>query len=209
MQRVSIDDPRPIFLFRFYVEVDKHGKDLIGYQNKQRAAYRLTYDNNGEAWRFTSNYQVITVVQMERHPKLAGRIFTIRPAELKTVLLKFNDMQAGGDRGGRGADGRGAAGGGVDGGGADGGGEAALGRGRGRGDHGGDADAAAGGRGRGRGTGAAGQATRWDSRRVQPAPEGALDAAGAAAAADARCAAESNSRAERMERRAAVHPERQ
>ena len=76
-----------------------------------------------------------------------------------------------------------------------------MGRGRG--------DADAGGLGRGRGAGAAGQATRWDTRRVQPAPEGELDAAGAAAADHARRAAESNSRAERTKRRATVHPERQ
>ena len=190
---MSIDDPRAIFLFRFYVEVDKNGKDLPrgSYQHKQCAAYRLTYDNNGDAWRFTSNYQVITVVQMERHPKLAGQIFTIRPAELKTVLFKFKDMQARGD--------------GTDGGGGDGDGAAARRRGGGRG----GADAAAGGRGRGRGAASAGHATRWDSRRVQPAPEGELDAAGVAAAAHARCAAESNSRAERMELRASAHPERQ
>jgi hypothetical protein len=32
--RVSIDDSRSIFLFKWYIEVDKDGKDLPGYQNK-------------------------------------------------------------------------------------------------------------------------------------------------------------------------------
>ena len=40
VQRVSIDDPRAIFVFRFYVEVDKHGKDLPGYQHPHCHAYR-------------------------------------------------------------------------------------------------------------------------------------------------------------------------
>jgi len=96
--------------------------------------------------------------------------------------LEFKDMQAGGDS--------------ADGG--DGDGEAALGRGRGRG----GADAAAGTCDRGCGAGAAGQATRWASRRVQPTPDGELDGADVAAADHARRAAVSNSRAERMERRA-------
>ena len=108
VERVSIDDPRAIFLFRFYVEVDKNGKDLAGYQNKECGAYRLTFDNNGEAWRFTSNYQVITVVAMTQHKKLGWPFFSIRPAELKTVLLKFKDMKDGND--GAGGDGRGGGG---------------------------------------------------------------------------------------------------
>ena len=70
--RVSIDDPRAIFIFRFCVEVDKDGNDLTGYQHQDCHAYRLTYDNNGDAWRFTSNYQVISVVQLERHTVLPG-----------------------------------------------------------------------------------------------------------------------------------------
>ena len=55
--RVSIDDPRAVFLFRWYVEVDKRGKDLSWYQNKACDGYRLPIDNNGEAWRWISNYQ--------------------------------------------------------------------------------------------------------------------------------------------------------
>ena len=64
----------------------------ISSQHPSCHAYRLTYDNNGDAWRFTSNFQVISVVQMMRHDVLAGPIFTMRKDELKTVLLKFNDM---------------------------------------------------------------------------------------------------------------------
>ena len=138
------------------MEVDKNGKDLAGYQNKECGAYRLTFDNNGEAWRFTSNYQVITVVAMTQHKKLGWPFFSIRPAELKTVLLKFKDMKDGND--GAGGDGRG-------------------GGGRGPGGGRGCADGAA-------------AAARWKSRRVQPNPEGALDAAAVAAADHARKAAQ-------------------
>ena len=55
--------------------------------------YRLPRDIHGDAWRFTSNYQVISVVEMTNHQKLGWPFFSIRAAELKTVLLKFNDMQ--------------------------------------------------------------------------------------------------------------------
>jgi hypothetical protein len=96
---VSIDDPRAVFVFRFYVEVEKNGKDLDGYQNPQCHAYRLTYDNNGDAWRFTSNFQVISVVQMLRHDVLPGQIFVMRKDELKTVRLKFDDMLGAGGAG--------------------------------------------------------------------------------------------------------------
>ena len=43
---------------RVCVEVDKDGYDLQGYQNKRCAGYRLTFDNNGEPFRWISNYQV-------------------------------------------------------------------------------------------------------------------------------------------------------
>ena len=63
---------------------------------------RLAIDNDREAFRWTSNYQVISVVEMTRHKTLADglardlrlpkKIFEIRAAELKTVKRKFKDM---------------------------------------------------------------------------------------------------------------------
>ena len=73
--QVMIDDPRSMFLFQWYIEVDKNGKDLPGkYQNKACAGYRLPLDNNGEPWRWISNFQVIVAVALKKHPTLPRRI---------------------------------------------------------------------------------------------------------------------------------------
>ena len=64
--------------------------------------YRLPLDNNGEAWRWVSNYQVITAVSMHKHPTLPNKIWQIRSAERQTVIKKFKDMQTVGDGGGSG-----------------------------------------------------------------------------------------------------------
>ena len=110
---------------------------------------------------FTSNFQVISVVQMIRHGVLAGQIFLMRKDELKTVLLKFDDMLA-------------AAGGGAPDDSSDDEERATLLVGRGR------------GRGRGQGCGRSGHSAaarssapsqRWESRRVKGTAGGALDAA--------------------------------
>ena len=58
---VALDDRRAVFLMRWYVEVDKGGKDLNGYQNPRCVGYRRTSDNNGEPFRWMSNYQVLPV----------------------------------------------------------------------------------------------------------------------------------------------------
>ena len=116
---------------------------------------------------FTSNFQVISVGQMSiRHGVLPGQIFLMRKDELKTVLLKFDDML-------------GAAGGGAPDDSSDDEERATLPVGRGR------------GRGRGQGCGRSGHSAaagssapsqRWESRRVKGTAGGALDAAAAAAA---------------------------
>ena len=91
-KRISIDDPRAVFLVAWYVEVDKHGKDLPGYQNRACAGYRMPVLDNTEPYRWISNYQVISAVEMMRHPMLPRKIWQIRAAELKTVTKKFADM---------------------------------------------------------------------------------------------------------------------
>ena len=68
--------------------------ECCGTRGATRTPYRLTYNNNGDAWRFTSNFQVISVVEMLRHKVLPGQIFVMRKDELQTVLLKFDDMQS-------------------------------------------------------------------------------------------------------------------
>ena len=103
--------------------------------------------------------------RMTNHKKLGWPFFTIRAAELKTVLLKFNDMQC--EDAGAASDGRGGGRGG-------GGGGRGGGRGSGRGDAAGTGEPAA----------------RWKSRRVQKDPSGVLDATARAAAEHARKAAQ-------------------
>ena len=93
-KRISIDDPRAVFLVAWYVEVDKHGKDLSGYQNRACAGYRMPVLDNTEPYRWISNYQVISAVEMTRHAMLPRKIWQIRAAELKTVTKKFADMSA-------------------------------------------------------------------------------------------------------------------
>lgn len=44
---VHIDDPKAMFLFRWYQEIDKSGKVLEGYQNKECTAFFLPHDNVG------------------------------------------------------------------------------------------------------------------------------------------------------------------
>ena len=45
---INIDDPKGVFVLRWYKEVDKAGKELSGFQNKECAGYKLTHDNCGE-----------------------------------------------------------------------------------------------------------------------------------------------------------------
>ena len=44
---VYIDDPKGLFILCWYKEVDKDGKGLEGYQNRECAAYQLRLDSDG------------------------------------------------------------------------------------------------------------------------------------------------------------------
>ena len=61
---VFLDDPKGMFILRWYKEVDKEGKELSGYQNAKCAAYVLTLDNDGAPFRWTPNVQLITKVYL-------------------------------------------------------------------------------------------------------------------------------------------------
>ena len=61
---VFLDDPKGLFILRWYKEVDKEGKELSGYQNAKCAAYVLTLDNDGAPFRWTPNVQLITKVYL-------------------------------------------------------------------------------------------------------------------------------------------------
>ena len=71
---------------------------MPGYQIRSCAGYKLPYDNGGEPYRWISNFQVISAVQMNKHRTLPGQIWSMRPAELQTVARKFKDMRQAGAR---------------------------------------------------------------------------------------------------------------
>ena len=81
---VFLDDPKGLFILRWYKEVDKDGKELSGYQNKECAAYKLTLDNNGAPFRWTPNVQMITKVYLKKHLS-QPRTYTINKKDKKMV----------------------------------------------------------------------------------------------------------------------------
>ena len=70
---VYINDPKGLFIFRWYREVKKDGAAVDGqrYQNPQMAHYKLTLDNDGTPFQWTSNYQVISKVYLKKHSSLS------------------------------------------------------------------------------------------------------------------------------------------
>ena len=81
---VFIDDPKGMFILRWYKEVDKDGKELTGHQNSDCAAYKLTLDNDGAQFRWTPNVQLITKVYLKKHLSQA-RTYTINKKDKKMV----------------------------------------------------------------------------------------------------------------------------
>lgn len=66
---VHINDPKGLFIFRWYREVKADGSPVTGqrYQNPQCAAYQLTLDNDGDPFVYTSNFQLLTKVYLQKH----------------------------------------------------------------------------------------------------------------------------------------------
>ena len=80
---VYIDDPKGLFILRWYNEVDKDGKALEGYQNRECAAYQLRLDNDGALFRWTANVQIISKVYLRR--KDQPRTFTLNKKDERMV----------------------------------------------------------------------------------------------------------------------------
>ena len=89
VSEVALDDRRGILLMRWYVEVDKDGKDLDGYQDKRCAGYRLTSDNNGDPFRWMSNYQVLLPVEMAVRSHPSCKMHRVHATDLKLVEERF------------------------------------------------------------------------------------------------------------------------
>ena len=88
---VHVDDEKAMFLFRWYQEIDKNGKVLTGYQNKECKGYYLPLDNGGYGFEWVSNLQVICVVHL-KPAQGKNRTFTLPAADKKTVTEAMKKM---------------------------------------------------------------------------------------------------------------------
>ena len=89
---VHVDDQKAMFLFRWYQEMDKNGKVLTGYQNKECKAFYLPLDNGGYGFEWVSNLQVICAVHL-KPTQGKNRTFTLPAADKKTVTEAMKKMQ--------------------------------------------------------------------------------------------------------------------
>ena len=89
-----IDDPKAMFLLRWYQEVDANSKTLIDppYQNKGCKAYYLPLNNGGYAFEWISNLQVITPVHL-CPLKTKSRTYTLPISDKKTVTNAMKNME--------------------------------------------------------------------------------------------------------------------
>lgn len=88
---VYIDDPKGLFVLRWYKEVDGSGRELQGYQNSNCKAYKLMRNNDGEAFRYTAQVQLISKVILKRHRDQA-MTFTLNAKDAKMVGQKRSHM---------------------------------------------------------------------------------------------------------------------
>jgi hypothetical protein len=94
---VHINDPKAMFLLRWYQEVDSKGKVFMGrdrmptYQNKGCKSYYLPLDNGCFPFEWTSNLQVITAVHL-KPLKTKNRMYTMPAADKQTVEEAMKKM---------------------------------------------------------------------------------------------------------------------
>ena len=61
------------------------------YQNRACKYYKLTSDNDGEAFRWTSNYQIISKVYLKKHSTLP-LCYSLSAADKKMVTSTMKKM---------------------------------------------------------------------------------------------------------------------
>ena len=88
---VYIQDQKGLFVLRWYKEVDANGAELSGYQNKECKAYKLMRNNDGVAFRYTSQVQIISKVILKHHRNQA-MTFTLNASDKKMVVTKRKHM---------------------------------------------------------------------------------------------------------------------
>ena len=73
-------------ILRWYKEVDKDGKELSGYQNKECVAYKITLNNDGVPFQWTPNLQLISKVYLKKNLS-QGRTYTLKKKDAKMVKM--------------------------------------------------------------------------------------------------------------------------
>ena len=93
--RIQIDDPKGLFIFRWYREVRADGSRVQGkrYQNPQTAGYYLTLDNDGDPFVWTSNIQLISKVYLEKH-SAQSRVYKLNKKDEKMLKTKMAKMES-------------------------------------------------------------------------------------------------------------------
>ena len=83
---LHINDPKGLFVFRWYKEVDAAGKVPNGrrYQNPGCKAYELCSFNDGDRFCWTAQAQLISKVYLKKHPTLP-RCYTLNAKDKKMV----------------------------------------------------------------------------------------------------------------------------
>ena len=84
---VFINDPKGLFVLRWYKEVDGSGKPLTGrrYQNKGCKAYELCAFNDGDRFCWTPQAHLVSKVYLKKHPTLPFFCYTINAKDKKMV----------------------------------------------------------------------------------------------------------------------------
>lgn len=94
---VHIDDPKAMFLFRWYQEVDAYGKVFMDgdkvptYQNKGCKGYYLPLDNGNFPFEWVSNMQVICAVHLKPFTT-KNRTYMLPAPDKKTIVAAMKDM---------------------------------------------------------------------------------------------------------------------
>ena len=89
---VHVDDSKAMFLFRWYQEMDKNGRVLAGYQNKECKFFYLPLDNGGYPFEWVSNMQVMCAVHLKPCDG-KNRTFTLPAPDRKTCTETMKKMQ--------------------------------------------------------------------------------------------------------------------
>ena len=92
---VYINDPKGVFIFRWYKEVDGEGKALPTgprYQNRGCKAYELCAFNDGDRFSWMAQSQLTSKVYLRKHPSLPYCYFL--NAQDKKMVNDFKKARA-------------------------------------------------------------------------------------------------------------------